>query len=122
MSVLNVDVSFQFEVQNHNAFKLTHRICTTSDLDILHIHGKLRRRSFQCNKSLGQLKSKLPAIVETKSFSRTFLPMLDISYQGWTCPAKDYIVSVESGKYLIMSDMFDRTKTDDKFRQKPMMY
>jgi hypothetical protein len=29
---------------------------------------------------------------------------------------------VESGKYLIMSDMFDRTKTDDKFRQKPMMY
>jgi hypothetical protein len=35
--------SIQLGVQDHLVFKLTSRLHTTSVLDVLHIHGKLRR-------------------------------------------------------------------------------
>jgi hypothetical protein len=37
------DICFQFRVQNHLIFKLTHRMSTTSDLDVLYMHEKIRR-------------------------------------------------------------------------------
>jgi hypothetical protein len=43
----------------------------TSDLDVLCMHGKIRRESFQCNWYHGQLKSESSAIIETKSLSST---------------------------------------------------
>jgi hypothetical protein len=36
-------VCFQFGVHDHRAFKLNHMMHTTSDLDVLHMHGKLKR-------------------------------------------------------------------------------
>jgi hypothetical protein len=36
-------VCFQFGVQDHLAFKLTHRTHMTSDFDVPNMHGKLRR-------------------------------------------------------------------------------
>jgi hypothetical protein len=44
--------------------------------------------------------------------------MSNRSYQGQTCPARDWIVSVETDVNIRWSDMFDQTKKDDKFRQK----
>jgi hypothetical protein len=35
--------SIQFRVQDHLVFKLSSRLHTTSALDVLHKHGKLRR-------------------------------------------------------------------------------
>jgi hypothetical protein len=46
---------------------------TTSDLYILYIHGKLRRKYFQRNQSHGQLKLESSTIIETRLFSKTFL-------------------------------------------------
>jgi hypothetical protein len=37
------DVRVQLGVQDHLVFKLTSRLHTTSVLDVLHMHGKLRR-------------------------------------------------------------------------------
>jgi hypothetical protein len=36
-------VCFQFKVQNHLTFKLTYMTRTTSDFDVLDMHGKLKR-------------------------------------------------------------------------------
>jgi hypothetical protein len=36
-------VYVQFRVQDHLALKLMHRTRTTSDFDVLNMHGKLRR-------------------------------------------------------------------------------
>jgi hypothetical protein len=38
-----IRVRVQLRVQDHLIFKLTSRLHTTSVLDILHMHGKLRR-------------------------------------------------------------------------------
>jgi hypothetical protein len=40
---------------------------TTSDLDILHMHGKRMRQDFEWHKSQVQLKSDLTKIAETIS-------------------------------------------------------
>jgi hypothetical protein len=64
-------ICFQFKVQDHPAFKLMHKTRPTSDLDVLYTHGKIRKYYFQCNGYHGQIKSKSPAIVETKLFSST---------------------------------------------------
>jgi hypothetical protein len=39
----NCRVRVQLRVQDHLIFKLTSRLHTTSILDVLHMHGKLRR-------------------------------------------------------------------------------
>jgi hypothetical protein len=36
-------ICFQFRVQDHLAFKLTHKTHATSDLDVISMHGKIRR-------------------------------------------------------------------------------
>jgi hypothetical protein len=63
---------FKLGVQNHFTFKLKSRMHTTSDLDVLHMHRKLVRYNFQQKQSHGQLKSKSPGIVKTRSVFRTF--------------------------------------------------
>jgi hypothetical protein len=62
-------ICFQFRIQDHLSFKLTHMTCMTSDLDVLYMHGKTRRSSFQCYRSPSQLKFESPVIIEIKSFS-----------------------------------------------------
>jgi hypothetical protein len=41
-------------------------------------------------------KSESSAIVKMRSFFTTFLTMSDKSYQGRTCPTRDWVVSVEN--------------------------
>jgi hypothetical protein len=55
-------------VQDLCDFKLTHRLRTNSDLDVLYIHRKIIRYSFQCNQYHSKLKLDLSVIVETKLF------------------------------------------------------
>jgi hypothetical protein len=64
-------ICFQLGVQDQLAFKLMHQTCTTSNLDVLYMNGKIRRYSFQRNQSHGQLKSESVAIIEIKSFFST---------------------------------------------------
>jgi hypothetical protein len=52
-------------------FKLMHMTRTISDLDVLYMHGKIRRLSFQYNMSHVQLKLESLAIIKTKLFSST---------------------------------------------------
>jgi hypothetical protein len=56
-----------------------------SDLDVLHMHGKLRGYDFQCNQSHGVLKSESPAIIKTRSFSYISC-LFSIWSLGQPCP------------------------------------
>jgi hypothetical protein len=44
--------------------KITSKLHTTSILDVLHMHGKLRRQPFQWHRSYVQLKSESSAIIK----------------------------------------------------------
>jgi hypothetical protein len=57
---------------------------------------KAKEINLQRSQSHSHLKSELPAIIEKRSFSKTFSPMSDISYQGLTYLIKDCAVSLES--------------------------
>jgi hypothetical protein len=75
----------QLGVQDHLSFKLTHRTCTTSNLDVPHIHGKISREPFQRHCSHGQLKSKSPIIIKTRLISRTFLVLRHLFLPDGPC-------------------------------------
>jgi hypothetical protein len=50
----------QFGVQDHLAFKLIYGMSPSFDLGDLHTHGKIRRQSFQCHRSMVNSNRSLP--------------------------------------------------------------
>jgi hypothetical protein len=67
----NCRVRVQLGVQDHLVFKLTSRLHMTSILDVLHLHKKLTRQSFQWHRYHVQLKSESSAIIKRVLISRT---------------------------------------------------
>jgi hypothetical protein len=69
----------------------------TSDLEVLHIHGKIRSYPFQCQWSHSQLKSELPAIIKTRSFSKTFLVLYHLFWVDGSCIKLESIRDASQG-------------------------
>jgi hypothetical protein len=69
--IRNCRVRVQLRVQDHLVFKLMSRLHTTSILDVLHMHEKLRRYPYQWHHSHIQLKLESSEIIKTVLIFRT---------------------------------------------------
>jgi hypothetical protein len=69
--IRNCRVRVQLRVQDNLVFKLTSRLYTTSVLDDLHMHGKVRRYRFQWDQSHAQQKLESSIIIKTVPITRT---------------------------------------------------
>jgi hypothetical protein len=83
--IQNCRVRVQLGVQDHLVFKLTSRLHTTSVLDVLHMHGKLRRQHYQWNQSHVQLKLKSSAIIKRVLISRTVFGVAPLFWPDGPC-------------------------------------
>jgi hypothetical protein len=80
-----VRLRVQLRVQDHLAFKLMYMMRMRYDLDVIHIHGKIRRYVFQHHQFHGQLKSESPRIVKTRLISKTFLVLHQLFWADDPC-------------------------------------
>jgi hypothetical protein len=83
--IQNSRVQVQLGVEDHLIFKLTSRVHTTSVLDVLHMHGKMRRNPFQWHWSHVQLKLESSANIKIVPISRTIFGVAPLFWPDGPC-------------------------------------
>jgi hypothetical protein len=105
--IRNCRVRVQLRVQDHLVFKMTSRLHTTSVLDVLHMHGRLRRQPFQWHWSHVQLKSESSAIIKIVPISRTVFAAVPLFWPDGPCIRLECIRDTPEVSAKVMAHEFE---------------